>query len=130
MPKRYRLAVIGFAKGHVKGIMGHFARHPQVDWVAYADVPSRVPEQWHLRSSRTDDLRAAREEIGIPMFYEDWRQLLEKERLERVICCAENAEDGEVAEAIAAHGARVVTEKPMGARLPEALQMARAAQLN
>jgi predicted dehydrogenase len=130
MPKRYRVAVIGFAKGHVKGIMGHFARHPQVEWVAYADVPAAVPEQWHHRSSRTDNMRHAREEIKIPTFYEDWRQLLEKERPELVIFCPENAQDGEVAEAIAARGAHMVTEKPMGAGLPEALRMARAARLN
>ena len=64
MPQqRLRLGVIGFAKGHVKGIMGHFARRPEVEWVAFADVPPAVPEQWHHRSSRTDNMRAAREEI-------------------------------------------------------------------
>ena len=103
MPQqRLRLGVIGFAKGHVKGIMGHFAGRPQVEWVAFADVPPAVPEQWHHRSSRTDNMRIAREEIRIPTYHEDWRQLLDRERLDLVIFCCENAQDGEVVEAIAA----------------------------
>ena len=131
MPQQpLRLGVIGFAKGHVKGIMGHFARRQEVEWVAFADVPAAVPEQWHHRSSRTDNMRAARDEIRIPTYYDDWRQLLDRERLDLVVVCCENAQDGEVVEAVAAHGAHIVTEKPMGATLPEALRMARAARLN
>jgi predicted dehydrogenase len=47
-----------------------------------------------------------------------------------VIFCPENARHGEVAEAIASHGAHMVTEKPMSASLSDALRMARAAQAN
>lgn len=130
MTKKYHVGVVGFAKGHVKGIMGHFARHPGVEWVAYADVPSTVQEQWHHRSSRTDNMRAAREEIRIPTFHDDWRQMLDRERLDIAIVCCENAQDGEVVEEIAKHGVNITTEKPMGASLPEALKMARAAKRN
>jgi predicted dehydrogenase len=75
-------------------------------------------------------MAVARDEIGIPTFYEDWRQMLDRERFDLVIFCCENARDGEVARAIAEHGAHMLTEKPMGASLPEALEMARAARLN
>jgi predicted dehydrogenase len=45
-----------------------------------------------------------------------------------VLFCPENARHGEVAQGIAAHGAHMVTEKPMAASMPEALDMARAAR--
>jgi predicted dehydrogenase len=50
--------------------------------------------------------------------------------LDIVVFCPENARHGEVAEAIADHGAHMVTEKPMSSSLSDALRMARAARTN
>lgn len=130
MPKTYRLGVIGVAKSHILGFMRHFKEMPNVEWVAIADVPARVPEKWEYRSSRKHNLDIAKNEIGIPTFYDDYNQMLDKERFDLILFCPENAYDGEVATAIANHGVHMATEKPMGASLSEALQMARTAADN
>ncbi len=128
MPKTYRLGVIGFAHMHVNGLIRSFAELPNVAWVACADTVPDVPELVEVRSSRAWNLRQAHEVTGIPKVYGDYREMLEKEHFDFVIFCPENAKHGEVAEAIAAHGAHMLTEKPMAASLPEALRMVRAAQ--
>src|SRR5207253_5062555 len=56
------------------------------------------------------------------------REMLDKEKFDIVIFCPENARHGEVGAAIAAHGAHLVTEKPMAARLADARHMADAAE--
>lgn len=127
MPKTYRLGVIGLAHTHVNSLMRSFAALPQVEWAAVADTTPRTAELVDVRSSRIHALRIAREEIGIPRAYTDYRELLEREKLDVVIFCPENSRHGEVAEAIAAHGAHMVTEKPMAASLAEAIRITRAA---
>src|SRR5262249_30462771 len=63
---------------------------------------------------------------GFKRRYDDYRELLERERPEIVIACPEVSRHGEVAEAVYAAGAHLVTEKPMAASLAEALRMVRA----
>jgi len=130
MPRTYRLGVIGFAHMHVNELIRRFNELPNVEWVACADtVPSR-PELVEARSTRGWNLRQAHEQIGIPKVYQDYREMLDHEKFDLVIFCPENARHGEVAEAIAAHGANMLTEKPMAASLAEALRMYRAAEAN
>jgi len=128
MAQTYRIGVIGFAHMHINELMGSFKELPNVEWVACADtVPDRT-ERVHGIFSRSWNLNHARTEIGIPKVYDDYRQMLDKEKFDIVLFCPENSRHGEVAEAIAAHRAHMVTEKPMAATLPEALRMYRAAQ--
>ncbi len=130
MPSKYRLGVIGFAHMHVNELIGRFADLANVEWIACADtVPSR-PELVKGPSTRAWNLSHAREKIAIPKVYEDYREMLDKEKFDLVIFCPENSRHGEVAEAIAAHGAHLMTEKPMAASMPEALRMVRAAEAN
>ena len=49
-----------------------------------------------------------------------------RKQFDIVVFCPENARHGEVAEAIAAKGIHMMTEKPMAATLADALRMARA----
>jgi len=128
MARTYRLGVIGFAHMHVNELMRQFAALPNVEWVACADTVPAVPERVEARFTRGWNLRHARETIGIPRAYDDYRAMLAAERFDVVLCCPENARHGEVAEAVAAHGAHMVTEKPMAASLAEGLRMARAAR--
>lgn len=130
MPRTYRLGVIGFAHMHVNELIRVFNRLPNVEWVACADTVPARPELVEARSTRGWNLRQAREVIGIPKAYDDYRALLDSEKLDLVIFCPENSRHGEVAEAIAAHGAHLLTEKPMAASLSEALRMDRAARAN
>jgi predicted dehydrogenase len=128
MVKTYRLGVIGFAHMHVNELMRVFAELPNVEWVACADTRPQQPELVEARFTRDWNKRHAHEEIGIPRVYDDYREMLDKERFDVVLFCPENARHGEVAEAIAAHGAHMVTEKPMAASQSQALRMARAAR--
>jgi len=127
--KKYRVGVIGVAHMHVNELMRKFAEHPQAELVAIADTQPEVPEiNSTSRSTRGFTLETARGELGIPTQYDDYHQLLDKERIDIAIVCSENARHGEVCEAAFAHGAHVVTEKPMAASLAEALTMVRAAR--
>jgi predicted dehydrogenase len=128
VPKTYRLGVIGFAHMHVNELMRVFGELPNVEWVACADTVPAIPELVEARFTRAWNKRHAREEIGIPKAYDDYREMLDREQMDLVIFCPENARHGDVAVAIAAHGAHMVTEKPMAATLPEAVRMARAAR--
>lgn len=128
MPKTYRVGVIGFAHMHINELMRSFAELPNVAWVACADTAPARPELVRATFSRAWNRdQYARQQIGIPKVYDDYREMLGNERFDIVLFCPENARHGEVAEAIAAHGAHMVTEKPMAASLAEALRMHRAA---
>ncbi len=126
MTKTYRLGVIGFAHMHINELMRSFGEVPNVEWVACADTVPARPELVEARFTRAWNKRHAHETIGIPRVYDDYREMLDKEPFDLVLFCPENARHGEVAEAIAAHGAHMVTEKPMAASSSEALRMVRA----
>jgi predicted dehydrogenase len=124
----YRLGVIGFALGHIRGLMRSFAELSNVEWIACADTIPAVPSYSMEPGTRRFNLKVAQEQIGIPKTYDDYHVMLEEEKLDIVLFCPEKSRDGEVAEAIAAAGAHMVTEKPMSASLSDALRMVRAAQ--
>ena len=126
MSKTYRLAAIGFAHMHINHLLDEFNRLENIEWVACADTVPDLPSTSMKNSSRGANLRRAHEVVGIPKVYDDYRELLDREQLDAVIFCPENAKHPEVAEAIAAAGAHLLTEKPMAADLPGALRIARA----
>jgi predicted dehydrogenase len=127
MSRVYRVGAIGFAHGHIRGLMSSFAQLPNVEWVACADTVPAVPSDSMEPGTRRFNLAVAREKIGIPKTYDDYHVMLEEEEFDIILFCPENSRHGEVAEAIASHGIHMVTEKPMAATLPEALRMVRAA---
>src|SRR5690349_16465667 len=103
MAKTYRTGVIGFAHMHINELMRTFSEVPNVQWVACADTKPAVRERVTARFTRDWNKQHAHEEIGIPKMYDDYREMLDKEQLDLVLFCPENARHGEVAEAIAAH---------------------------
>jgi predicted dehydrogenase len=113
---------------HINTLMDQFRALPNVQWVACADPVPEVPELVEVKDSRAWNLRYAREAIGIPTVYADYREMLAKERCDLVLCCPENSRHSEVAEAVAASGAHILTEKPMAATEADALRMLRAAR--
>ncbi len=125
---KYRLGVIGFAHMHVNTLIDTFAAHPDVEWVAAADTMPSEPVRSEAQSTRTFNRRRAAEKTGIPQFFDDYHEMLHKEKFDVVICCPENSRHGEVAEAVAQAGAHIVVEKPMAATFAEALRMVRAAE--
>ena len=128
MKGKRRVGVIGFAHMHVNTLLDEFARLPGVEWVGCADTVPAVPTISTKKDTRAANLQRALSVTKIPRKYDDYRTLLEREKPDIVVFCPENARHGEVAEAIAAAGAHMVTEKPMAASLAEAQRMARAAR--
>jgi len=126
--RRYRVAVVGFAHMHVNHLMSVFSATNRVDWIACADTIPDVPELVEAPDTRAWNLRQAREAIGVPKVYTDYREMLDKERFDLVLVCSENGRHAEVAEAVAAKGASLIVEKPMAAGLADALRITRAAQ--
>jgi predicted dehydrogenase len=126
MGKTYRVGVIGFAHMHVNNVLALFAEHPRTELVACADT---VPDRPELRKgpyTRQWNLEHALDDLGMPKAYDCYHELLEKEELDIVICCSENAEHPDVVEACAARGVSVCVEKPMAMSMSDALRMARA----
>jgi predicted dehydrogenase len=128
MLKKYRLGVIGFAHMHVNSLIDQFAELQQVEWVACADTKPLTPTLSEEPGTRKANIKRAVEHTGIPRVYEDYRDMLERECFDIIIFCPENARHGEIAEAIAAKGIHMITEKPMASCLSEALRMVRAAR--
>lgn len=126
--RTYRLGVVGFAHMHVNELVARFVAHEGVELVACADTVPRVPSLTGVEGSRRANLRRALAAAGAPREYADYREMLDAERLDIAIFCPEIARHAEVAEALAAHGVHMVTEKPMAASLVDALRMDRAAR--
>ncbi len=126
--KKFRVGVIGFGHMHINDVMRRFNELSTIEWVACADTVPDVPETSDATFTRAWNRRYARETIGIPKVYDDYREMLEREQFDLVLVYCENAKHAEVVEAVAAKGAHMVVEKPMAATLAEALRMVRAAR--
>jgi predicted dehydrogenase len=124
--KSYRVGVVGFAHMHVNELVDRFVATGRANIVACADTVPRRPSLTTVEGSRQANLKRTLAAPGGPRLYADYRELLNKEELDIVIMCPENARHGEVAEAAAQRGVAIVTEKPMAARLDEAQRMTAA----
>lgn len=126
MGKTFRVGAIGFAHMHVNNVLALFGEHPQVELVACADTIPARPELKKGPYTRQWNVEHALEKIGVPKAYDDYKEMLAKERFDIIICCSENARHADVVEACAAAGANVCVEKPMAASLGDALRMVRS----
>jgi predicted dehydrogenase len=126
MSKTYRIGIIGFAHMHINNVAALYGQHPQAKLVACADT---VPDRPELREgpyTRGWNLKHALKDLGVPKAYDDYREMLRKEKCDIVICCSENARHPDVVEACAAAGTHVCVEKPMAMSLEHGLRMVRA----
>lgn len=124
----YRLGVIGFAHMHVNELIAQFVALEQVELIACADTTPSVPSLTDVDGSRRANLRRALGNAGRPRAYESYHEMLDAEDLDIVIFCPEISRHAEVAEALAARGIHMVTEKPLAGSLSDALRMVRAAR--
>ena len=128
MAKKYRVGIVGVCHVHVHNVALIFKRHPQVELVACADTAPLVPELSKAPYTREWNRDYLVHQVGIPNAYEDYREMLEKEKLDIVVCNSENSKHPEVVEACGAAGVHICVEKPMAASLSDAMQMVRAAE--
>jgi len=125
---KYRLGLIGFAHMHINNVGAQFAQHGDIEPIACADTTPIVPEIRNAPYTRGWNLQHALDNLGFQRSYDDYQEMLEKENLDIVVCCSENARHAEVIEACAAAGVHVCVEKPMAESLSGALRMIRASQ--
>jgi predicted dehydrogenase len=106
LPDVVRVAIIGL-EGHYSEITDAARRLPNLRVTAVAERPALQQQ-----AKRNPVLSAAR-------FYEDYRRLLDTEKLDVVAVCGENGVRAEVVQACAARRLPVVAEKPLALTLEE-----------
>lgn len=126
MSKTYRIGALGFAHGHIFTLLQSFTQLSNIEWVACADTMPATPSLVSRTEKAIQRFHALTG--GGAKVYDCYQEMLDQEQFDIVVFCPENARHGEVAEAIAAKGAHMMTEKPMSSSLADALRMARAAQ--
>ncbi len=128
MSKKYRVGIIGFAHMHINNVAALYAQHSQVEIVACSDTVPDVPELREAPYTRTWNIDNIMTNLKVSKFYDDYCEMLDKEELDIVICCSENARHPDIVEACAKAGVNVCVEKPMAMSLAHALRMVRACQ--
>jgi predicted dehydrogenase len=100
---------------HVWGMGDGLAALPEVEMVAgaepYPELRERAARQW-----------------GLQRTYEDYPSMLEREELDALLVCGDNAGKAEIAEAAARSGVHVYQDKPMAATLAQADRILRTAE--
>ena len=115
------------SKGNIRvGIIG-------IGWFA---LGAHIP---HLRDTgkvelvaicrrNQDRLQQAKKELGVSEAYSDWRQMLDRSKLDAVIVCTPHNAHAEPTIAALEHGLHVLVEKPMALTGKDAWAMVKAAE--
>jgi predicted dehydrogenase len=113
--RKLRFGVVGMGSDHVWAMGDGLARLPEVELVAgaegYPELRERATQQW-----------------GLARTYADHAAMLDREELDAILVCTDNASKADVAEAAARRGVHVYQDKPMAATLAQADRILRAAQ--
>jgi len=113
MAATYRVGVAGLIHDHVWGLLRNWRDLEGAELVAAADPNPPLLEK-------------VRSEFGVQKTYSDYRELLDREKLDILTVATDNAGTAEIVEAAAAAGAHVISEKPMAATLAQADRMVEA----
>jgi predicted dehydrogenase len=118
LPQKVRLAIIGL-EGHISEILDPMDRLPDIELVAIQDRDtghlSHVAKNKHGAHARP---------------YRDWRELLEREKLDMVATCGTNGERAEIILACAQRKLHVVAEKPLATETADLDRIKRAVAEN
>jgi predicted dehydrogenase len=113
--RKLRFGIAGMTSDHVWGMGDGLAALPEVELIAgaepYPELRERATGQWKLQRT-----------------YEDFRTMLEREELDALLACGDNAGKTEIVETAAKKGIHVYQDKPMAATLAQADRMLRAAE--
>lgn len=108
-----RLGVVGLIHDHVWSLLAQFKVLKAVETVSAAD--SNLPL-----------LKRVKRDFDVSRLYRNFKEMLEKERLDAVLVCTENSRHADVVELAAERGLHVMMEKPMSANLEQAERILRA----
>src|SRR6266508_3354423 len=98
--QKLRFGIVGMSSDHVWNMGDGLASLPEVELVAgaepYPALRERATKQWDLQ-----------------LIYEDYSTMLEREELDAILVCGDNAGKADIAEAAARRGVHVYQDKPM-----------------
>jgi predicted dehydrogenase len=100
LPRKVRLALIG-VQGHIGEVTGRLQQAPDVELVAVSDTDPKAAA------------RVARGPLAGVRQYTDYRQLLDRERLDMAAVCGPNGTRAAIVLASVERGLHIVAEKPL-----------------
>lgn len=113
--RKLRVGIAGMTSDHVWSMGDGLAALPEVEMTAgaepYPELRERAARQWSLQHT-----------------YEDYKLMLDREQLDALLVCGDNAVKVDIAEAAARRGIHVYQDKPMAATLAQADRILRAAE--
>jgi predicted dehydrogenase len=105
--QKFRFGIVGMTSDHVWAMGDGLAALPEVEMVAgaepYLELRERAMQRW-----------------GLQRTYEDFQVMLEREELDAILVCSDNASKADIAGAAARRGIHVYQDKPMAATLAQA----------
>ena len=116
LPQKVRLAILGL-EGHIDEILGPLDRLPDVELVALQDPNAALVAEVRAKHASA---RA----------YSDWRELLDREKLDMVGVCGTNGERAEILIACAQRKLHIVAEKPLAITMADLERVKRAVAEN
>ena len=125
---KIRAAVIGLAHVHAPSIVEEFTKTGAVEWTGLADLPANRAPLSSQPGTRLANIVEIKRLTGLKAEHDDYRKLLDDQKIELAICCAENARHGALISDLLSRGIHVVVEKPMATSMADALAMADAAR--
>jgi predicted dehydrogenase len=115
LDRKLRFGVIGMTSDHVWSMVDGLVALPEVEVVAAADPHAELRER-------------AASQWALTRCYDDYDTMLEREELDAVVVCTDNASKAEVAEAAARRRVHIYQDKPMAATLAQADRIMKAAE--
>lgn len=123
MERKYKVVIIGFAHMHINDVAAGFYANPRIDLVACADTHPLVEEISFGPYTRTWNLNFAKEHFGITRVYDDYVEMLDKEKPDLAIITSENFYHAAIVKACAERGCGVCIEKPMAISYADAVEI-------
>lgn len=114
-----KAVIIGFSHMHVNEIASYIHNNKSAELVAVADVPSTVEKIPALRYTPEWNKQNVCDNFCNNL-YEDYREMLDKEKPDIAYILTENCQKPEVVEECAKRGINVSIEKPLAVSLEEA----------
>ena len=115
MKKTIKMGIVGMTSDHVWNMAQNLAALPAVELTTgaepYEELGQQVQERFHLQT-----------------VYQDYQEMLEKEDVDAILVCGDNAGKADIVEEAAKRGVHVYQDKPMAATLAQADRIVAAAE--